>query len=43
MTAVLSDFLQAAVLFFGFCAVAVFGIVCGKRYREIKHTKESNR
>lgn len=43
MAAILSDFVQAAILFLSFGAAAFFGIVCGKRYREITYTKESNR
>lgn len=39
MTAILASFLQTAIKFLFFLAVAGGGIVCGKKYRDYKDAK----
>lgn len=41
MTAILASFLQTAIKFLFFLAVAGGGIVCGKKYRDYKDAKNA--
>ena len=41
MTAILASFLQTAIKFLFFLAVAGGGIVCGKKYRDYKDAKKA--
>ena len=41
MTAILASFLQTAIKFLFFLAVAGGGIVCGKKYRYYKDAKNA--
>ena len=40
MTAILASFLQTAIKFLFFLAVAWGGIVCGKKFRDYKDAKD---
>ncbi|WP_275533072.1 hypothetical protein [Lachnoclostridium sp. An14] len=41
MGAIVQQFLQSSILFVGFLAVCVAGVLCGKKFRDKKDAKKA--